>query len=73
MGNVYLEGSDRKIWSEPNLDDMVTLVPQAPEENFTTELTVRLIHQYNRLVGRHLHVWPQTLLSYIATGDIDIG
>ncbi|SPQ17690.1 7b5b95ba-d0a0-49c5-afdd-8d11b7609188 [Thermothielavioides terrestris] len=55
MGNVYLEGPDRKIWSEPNLEDMVTLIPQPPDENFTTEFTVKLVHQYNKLLGRHIH------------------
>lgn len=53
---MYVDGSNWKLLSEPNLDDMVTLVPQPPEENFITELTVRLVHQDHRLVGRHIHV-----------------
>jgi hypothetical protein len=57
MGNVYLEGLDRKIWSEPDLDDMVSLVPTSPEDNFTTDFTVKLVHKYNRLLGRHIHVF----------------
>ncbi|AEO69895.1 uncharacterized protein THITE_2056878 [Thermothielavioides terrestris NRRL 8126] len=62
MGNVYLEGPDRKIWSEPNLEDMVTLIPQPPDENFTTEFTVKLVHQYNKLLGRHIHVRTDPIL-----------
>ncbi|KAK4150397.1 hypothetical protein C8A00DRAFT_46194 [Chaetomidium leptoderma] len=55
MGNVWLEGSDRKTWSEPNLEDMITLIPQSQEENFATDFTLKLIHEYNRLLGRHIH------------------
>ncbi|KAK1763653.1 hypothetical protein QBC33DRAFT_548884 [Phialemonium atrogriseum] len=55
MGNIILEGSDRKTWSEPNLDDMVTLKPPSPEDSFTSELTLRLVHRYNSLLGRHIH------------------
>lgn len=57
MGNVYLEGSDRKIWSEPDMDDMVTLAPSSLEDNFTTDFTVKLVHQYNRILGRRIHVF----------------
>ncbi len=56
MGHVYLAGSDSKIWSQPNLEDMVTLAANSLEENFTTEFTVKLVQQYNRLAGRHIHV-----------------
>lgn len=65
MGNVWLEGPDRKVWSEPSLGDMVTLIPQSTEENFTTELTVKLIHRYNRLIGRHFHVQSRILFRHL--------
>ncbi|KAK4040930.1 hypothetical protein C8A01DRAFT_15236 [Parachaetomium inaequale] len=55
MGNVYLTGSDSKIWREPNLEDMITLAPKLPEDNFVTEFTIKLIQWYNKLLGRHIH------------------
>jgi hypothetical protein len=67
MGNVYLTGSDSKIWREPAIEDMITLAPRLPEDGFITEFTTRLIEWYNRLLGRHLHVNPNPpLISPLA-------
>lgn len=58
-GNVYLAGLDRDIWSRPNLDDMVNLKPPSPEDGFTSELTLTLVHYYNAILGKHIHVRPR--------------
>lgn len=60
MGNVYLTGSDSKIWWEPNMEDMITLAPKLSDENFATEFTMKLIQWYNKLLGRHVHVSSDT-------------
>jgi hypothetical protein len=56
MGNVYLTGADRNIWSDPNIEDMVALKPASPDDNFTTDLTLTLVHRYHSLIGRRIHV-----------------
>jgi len=62
MGNVFLQGPDRYIWSQPNLDDMVTLKPPSPEDSFTSKPTQILTHYYHALLGKHIHVRPCTVL-----------
>jgi len=55
MGNVHLLGSDSKTWTEPDIEDMITLAPKVAEDNFTTELTIWCLEWYTRLLGRHVH------------------
>lgn len=63
MGNVFLEGPDRHIWSQPNLDDMVTLKPPSLEDSFTSKSTLILTHYYNALLGKHIHVRLRPVLT----------
>lgn len=61
MGGVYLEGEDHNIWSEPDLDDMVNLKPPTAEDSFTSEMTLKLVRQYNSMLGRHIHARPHRI------------
>lgn len=61
MGDVYLVGEDRNIWSEPDRDDMITLKPVSADDGFTSEITLKLVHQYHSILGRHIHARPQEL------------
>ncbi len=56
MGNVYLLGADRAVWSEPKMDDLVALEPEGQDDGFTSELTLRLISAYHFFIGRRIHV-----------------
>ncbi len=43
MGRVYLLGSDRNIWSEPNYDDLVTINPPSSEIGCSTAFNPRVV------------------------------
>ena len=55
MGNVFLQGPDRDIWKNPDMDDLITLAPPATEIKFTNKYTVALVQFYNAAIGRHIH------------------
>jgi len=59
MGNVYLEGPDRHIWSKPNLADLIALAPPSPERALTSGFILKANRIYNHIIGRHIHV-PET-------------
>ncbi|KAK0650447.1 hypothetical protein QBC41DRAFT_238785 [Cercophora samala] len=55
-GNVYLLGADRNIWRDPTvLEDLTSLAVPSEEQTFTNAFTIRLVHLYNQLIGRHVH------------------
>ncbi len=64
MGNVYLTGPDRHIWSDPDyFEDLASLEPENPDSIMTSGLTLRLIRVYNDIIGRHIHVRRSLFLS----------
>ncbi|MCJ1390413.1 hypothetical protein MMC18_003272 [Xylographa bjoerkii] len=54
MGFVYLLGRDSDIWEKPESIDLVALKPRKSEGLFLSWITDTLVHQYHRLVGKHL-------------------
>lgn len=63
MGNVFLEGPDRNIWRNPDMDDLASLAPPSAEAKFTNKYTVALVQLYHDVVGRHIHVSYQPRTS----------
>ena len=56
MGNILLMGLDAETWSKPNMEDLVALEPRSSDDGFSSELTLRLVHFYNSIFGRYIHV-----------------
>ncbi|KAH8803659.1 hypothetical protein F5884DRAFT_681882 [Xylogone sp. PMI_703] len=54
MGNVYLLGQDYKIWSDPDLPDLVSLRSRTADDTFTEWILNTAIRWFHRSVGRFL-------------------
>ncbi|KAH8896747.1 hypothetical protein GQ53DRAFT_639573 [Thozetella sp. PMI_491] len=61
MGNISILSADRKIWSDSDLQDLVTLKPESVEDGFASSFTLKLVSIYNSLIGRRVHVCPALL------------
>lgn len=55
MGNVFLEGSDRHIWTDESLkDDLIALAGAAEVESFTNPFTLWATRIFHRLIGKRI-------------------
>jgi len=62
MGRVFLLGSDRDIWSEPNFDDLITVNPPSTSIGVPSDFGVRFVKLYSDYLGRHFHVRVNKLI-----------
>ena len=56
MGSVYLLGRDSKVWSEPDLSDLIALHARHAEDPFTRWFSDTIVYAYHRVVGRFFKV-----------------
>jgi len=56
-GHVVLIGEDHDVWSDSkHRKDLIALEPPNIDDGFTSEFTLKLVHLYNEVIGRHIHV-----------------
>lgn len=65
MGSVYLLGRDSKVWSEPDLSDLIALHARHAEDPFTRWLSNTMVHAYHRVVGRFFRVMASVPLHML--------
>ncbi|KAG9234546.1 hypothetical protein BJ875DRAFT_376161 [Amylocarpus encephaloides] len=65
MGDIQLLGGDRKIWSEPDLLDMVSLHHPTSEGLFSNWAAALAMEYFHKYVGRHWIQLPESA-EYLA-------
>lgn len=75
MGNVFLRGLDYGTWDPEHEnfagEDLFALVLPSPDYTYTNKFSLALIHYYNRILGRYIHVCAKHLIFELPSRKTD--